>query len=87
MGSWIDNLKKMRKPEHITIEPVNGKQLRITLQYCSKKKGIYTKVIYINENVTINLRELDAIVSKGERWGDWGGAIKCGDVIYIKGKK
>ena len=87
MGSWIDNLKKMRKPEHITIEPANGHLLRVTLQYFSKKKGIYTRVIYINENVSIDLKELNALVSKGERWGDWGGPVKCGDIIHIEGNK
>lgn len=81
MGSWYDNMKGMRKPDYIRIEPRSDGKLDVTFQYNNPK--LVTKTIVIDEEVSIHLESRDVIVEKGERWGDWGGAIKCGDVISV----
>ena len=81
MGSWYDNLKPMRKPNYITIRPNSDGKLEVTFQY--KNPKLHTKTLVIDEEVSIHIENRDAVVEKGERWGDWGGAIKCGDVISV----
>lgn len=81
MGSWYDNLKPIRKPDYITIRPTYNRKLEIRLQYNSPR--LHNKTIIIDEEVGLSLKDVDVNVSKGERWGDWGGPIKCGDVIYV----
>lgn len=81
MGSWYDNLKRLQKPNYITVKPTRDGKLEVLLQYNSPK--LTNKTIIIDEEVGISLGGLNVDVSKGERWGDWGGPIKCGDVIYV----
>lgn len=84
MGSWYDYLKRLKKPDYIVIEPhrcFSGKptdKIKVTLQYRNKPN----KVLILSE-VCMSLRGLLAIVEKGEKWGDWGGACKVGDVLYV----
>jgi hypothetical protein len=89
MGSWYENLVGIRKPDWITIEPytnIDGDVvLLVRLQY--NKPHLHTKEIMIDEQVSFNLQGLNASVKKGERWGDWGGPCKCGDVIYVSKKE
>lgn len=81
MGSWYDNMKRMRKPDYIRIEPRSDGKLDVIFQYNNPK--LKTRTIVIDEAVSVHIENRDAVVEKGERWGDWGGAIKCGDVISI----
>lgn len=82
MGSWYDNMKGMRKPYYMVIRPRSDGKLEVVFQYRSPK--LHSKTIVIDEEVCVHIENRDAIVEKGERWGDWGGAIKCGDVIAIR---
>jgi hypothetical protein len=81
MGSWYDNMKGMRKPNYIRIKSRPDGKLEVRFQY--NNPVLKTKTIVIDEEVSIHIENRDAVVEKGERWGDWGGAIKCGDVISI----
>lgn len=78
MGSWYDYLKKISKPKSIVIKPF-GSRLKIILHYGNIKKD---KEIIIDE-ILLDLIGVGLDVEKGELWGDWGGAIKIGDIIYI----
>jgi hypothetical protein len=82
MGSWYDNMKGMRRPNYIKIKPRSDGKLDVTFQYNNSKP--ITKTIVIDEEVSVHIENRDVIVEKGERWGDWGGAIKCGNVISIR---
>jgi hypothetical protein len=87
MGSWYENLKGLRKPHWITIEAITDRKgnvvLRVILQYGPKARN---REIIIDDEVSFCLKGLNVRVAKGERWGDWGGPAKCGDVIMV-GKK
>ena len=80
MGSWYDYLKKIRKPDYITIRR-GEKGVIVILQYHTKH-GIGQKILELEE-VSIHTKDLECLVQKGERWGDWGGAIKTGDIITV----
>jgi len=84
MGSWYDNLKRLRKPDYIIVRPTHDGKLEVTLQYNSPK--LHNETVIIDEEVSVRLKDIDVDVSRGERWGDWGGPIKCGDVISITKK-
>jgi hypothetical protein len=81
MGSWYENLKRMKKPDWVVIKPEGKGKLRVRLQYNNPKLG--TKEIIIDEEVSFCLKGINVNVERGERWGDWGGAIKVGNVIYV----
>jgi hypothetical protein len=78
MGSWYDYLKKLPKPKGIAIKPNDSRLgLKVTLHY--DKEDIE---ILIDE-ILLDLIGVGLDVERGELWGDWGGAVKIGDIIYI----
>jgi hypothetical protein len=79
MGSWYDYLKGLPKPDYVTIRP-HEDGLEVSLQYKNETKRIILKE---DAEVSFYLRGLNVSVSKGEKWGDWGGACKVGDVVYV----
>jgi hypothetical protein len=81
MGSWYENMKRMKKPDYIVIKR-GDKGLQISLQYKNVQK-----FMKIDEEVSIHLKGLNVVVEKGERWGDWGGPINCGSIITIGPEK
>jgi len=91
MGSWYDFLKRVKKPDYITIKPAGlyphnlGKNhpQRLWVVFHYRDLSILPKTFIVDE-VSLSLRGLGADVSTGEKWGDWGGAIKVGDVIWIR---
>jgi hypothetical protein len=87
MGSWYDNMKTIRKPDYVTIRR-GEKGLEVVFQYHSGNRlvGIGQKVLELEE-VCIRTKDLNCFVQQGEKWGDWGGPIKTGDVLSIRRKE
>jgi hypothetical protein len=79
MGSWYEDLKKLPKPRGIIIRPF-GSKLKVILHYDGNRKD---REIIIDNAVLLDLIGVGLDVEKGELWGDWGGADKGGDIIYI----
>lgn len=93
MGAWYDYLEKLPTPDHITITPeikhdkkgnVNDVKLKVTLQYNKRKQRIKQVIYYLDEfSMPLYGVKSKLNVEKGEKWGDWGGPIKVGDVLYV----